>query len=332
MPACPSPSGRVDIRDVGRRATQTLRGRMATRRHQRPFCRLHRLLHGRDREQAGAGLRAQQDSRDRPRSRNRRLLSPETPHRHETNLHGHRLLRIVQPGQRRAGSTSARTRSNASPQLGSQLEGRSLDVDAIVFAIGFDAITGALTESTSPGSEGCARGALAARAAHVPGAAVPPGFPNLFMVTGPGSPSVLSNMVVSIEQHVDWITDCIAHLRELGLDRIEAEPRPRSSGWSTWRTSLRAPFTPRPLVVRRRQHPRQTAGVHALCRRLWPVPPRSPRGRPPWLRRLRPGRPASHTEEVTHDYRASSGQTRPRRHLSAAAPAPSSSAAATPTG
>ena len=48
------------------------------------------------------------------------------------------------------------------------------------------------------------------------------GFPNLFVITGPGSPSVLSNMIVSIEQHVDWITDCIAHLRDRGLDTMEA--------------------------------------------------------------------------------------------------------------
>src|SRR3954449_8438675 len=48
------------------------------------------------------------------------------------------------------------------------------------------------------------------------------GFPNLFIVTGPGSPSVLSNMVCSIEQHVEWTADCIAHLRERGQDRIEA--------------------------------------------------------------------------------------------------------------
>ena len=48
------------------------------------------------------------------------------------------------------------------------------------------------------------------------------GFPNLFMVTGPGSPSVLSNMMVSIEQHVDWIIDCLAWLRSRQLERIEA--------------------------------------------------------------------------------------------------------------
>src|SRR5262245_22784476 len=47
------------------------------------------------------------------------------------------------------------------------------------------------------------------------------GFPNLFTITGPGSPSVISNMIVSIEQHVDWITDCPAYVREQGLATIE---------------------------------------------------------------------------------------------------------------
>jgi cyclohexanone monooxygenase len=48
--------------------------------------------------------------------------------------------------------------------------------------------------------------------------------PNLFTITGPGSPSVLSNMVVSIEQHVDWIADCLDYLRRHDLERIEATP------------------------------------------------------------------------------------------------------------
>ena len=48
------------------------------------------------------------------------------------------------------------------------------------------------------------------------------GFPNLFVITGPGSPSVLSNMIVSIEQHVDWIADCMAYMRDRGLDTMEA--------------------------------------------------------------------------------------------------------------
>jgi cyclohexanone monooxygenase len=51
-----------------------------------------------------------------------------------------------------------------------------------------------------------------------------PGFPNLLTITGPGSPSVLSNMPVSIEQHVEWISDCIAWLREHHVQTIEASP------------------------------------------------------------------------------------------------------------
>ena len=56
------------------------------------------------------------------------------------------------------------------------------------------------------------------------------GFPNLFMVTGPGSPSVLSNMMVSIEQHVDWITDCIGYLNQRQIGVIEATPE-AENGW-----------------------------------------------------------------------------------------------------
>ena len=63
------------------------------------------------------------------------------------------------------------------------------------------------------------------------------GFPNLFIITGPGSPSVLPNMPVSIEQHVEWIADCIQHLRRQNFHSIEATEegaaglgRPRQRG------------------------------------------------------------------------------------------------------
>jgi cyclohexanone monooxygenase len=49
-----------------------------------------------------------------------------------------------------------------------------------------------------------------------------PGFPNLFMVNGPSSVSVLSNMIMTLEQHVDWIADCIEAMRKQGRDAIEA--------------------------------------------------------------------------------------------------------------
>ena len=97
-------------------------------------------------------------------------------------------------------------------------------VDRIVFAIGFDAMTGALLDVDIRGAEGrTLREHWAGGPRTYLGLAVA-GFPNMFIVTGPGSPSVLSNMVVSIEQHVDWISDCIAAMRERGVDRIEATP------------------------------------------------------------------------------------------------------------
>ncbi len=95
-------------------------------------------------------------------------------------------------------------------------------LDVIVFAIGFDAITGALLEIDICGRDGLS---LATKWSAGPRAYLGlcvAGFPNLFMITGPGSPSVLSNMVVSIEQHVDWITGCLERLESRGLDRIEA--------------------------------------------------------------------------------------------------------------
>jgi cyclohexanone monooxygenase len=95
-------------------------------------------------------------------------------------------------------------------------------LDAIVYAIGFDAMTGALRAIDVRGRDG---ERLKDKWAEGPksylGIAIA-GFPNLFLVTGPGSPSVLTNMMVSIEQHVDWITDCIADTTRRGGASIEA--------------------------------------------------------------------------------------------------------------
>jgi cyclohexanone monooxygenase len=95
-------------------------------------------------------------------------------------------------------------------------------VNNIVFATGFDAMTGALLNIDIAGRE---RQSLRRKWEAGPrtylGVAVA-GFPNLFLITGPGSPSVLSNMIVSIEQHVDWIADCIGYLREHDHESIEA--------------------------------------------------------------------------------------------------------------
>ncbi|MGH0030741.1 MAG: flavin-containing monooxygenase [Myxococcota bacterium] len=96
--------------------------------------------------------------------------------------------------------------------------------DAIVFATGFDAMTGALL---AVDIRGRGRRSLAEAWAEGPrsylGLSVA-GFPNLFTITGPGSPSVLSNMIPSIEQHVEWIGDCMAWLRERDVPAIEATP------------------------------------------------------------------------------------------------------------
>ena len=95
-------------------------------------------------------------------------------------------------------------------------------VDDIVFATGFDAMTGALLKIDIRGRAGeSLRRKWEAGPRTYLGVAVA-GFPNLFMITGPGSPSVLSNMIVSIEQHVDWIADCISYLLRHGHDSIEA--------------------------------------------------------------------------------------------------------------
>jgi cation diffusion facilitator CzcD-associated flavoprotein CzcO len=104
---------------------------------------------------------------------------------------------------------------------GLRTEGRSFDVDVIVFATGFDAMTGALTRIDITGRNGrCLKDAWEEGPRTYLGLQMAD-FPNLFTITGPGSPSVLSNMVTSIEQHVEWLADLLAHMREKGYDTIE---------------------------------------------------------------------------------------------------------------
>ena len=97
------------------------------------------------------------------------------------------------------------------------------DLDSLVYATGFDAMTGPLLRIDIAGRGGQRLAeAWAAGPRSYLGLMVA-GFPNLFTVTGPGSPSVLSNMIVSIEQHVDWITACLQHLYQAGLAVIEPD-------------------------------------------------------------------------------------------------------------
>jgi cyclohexanone monooxygenase len=98
------------------------------------------------------------------------------------------------------------------------------DIDCIVFATGFDAMTGALLRIDIRGRDGLSLAAKWAAGPRTQLGVMSAGFPNFFFVTGPGSPSVMSNMIVSIEQHVDWITDCLAYLRTHDAIGIEANP------------------------------------------------------------------------------------------------------------
>ena len=103
--------------------------------------------------------------------------------------------------------------------------------DAIVFATGFDAVTGAITAVDITGRDDAALMDKWADGPQTYLGLTTAGFPNLFLITGPGSPSVLSNMAVSIEQHVDWVLDCLGHLRAHGFAAIEPTAM-AEAGWT----------------------------------------------------------------------------------------------------
>jgi cation diffusion facilitator CzcD-associated flavoprotein CzcO len=102
-----------------------------------------------------------------------------------------------------------------------QTADRSFELDALVLATGFDAITGALLAIDVKGKGGRSlRDEWKDGAETYLGLGIA-GFPNLFTITGPLSPSVLANMPTGVEQHVDWIADCMLHMRDRQLTRIE---------------------------------------------------------------------------------------------------------------
>ena len=96
-------------------------------------------------------------------------------------------------------------------------------LDAIIFATGFDAMTGAMKEIDLRTDKGMTIEEKWANGPRTYLGIMMAGFPNLFMITGPQSPGVKSQMILSCEQHVDWIADCLQHLRDSGLHRIEPE-------------------------------------------------------------------------------------------------------------
>ncbi len=121
---------------------------------------------------------------------------------------------------------------------GIDTEQGSFDFDVIVWATGFDAMTGALNRVEITGRDGrllrdiwTSEGAVSYLGLQVAG------FPNLFTITGPGSPSMLANMLFGIEQHVDWVADCLLYIREQNLLAIEAT-EPAQTDWVAHVASL----------------------------------------------------------------------------------------------
>lgn len=115
-------------------------------------------------------------------------------------------------------------------ETGIATAGESFEFDTIVFATGFDAITGAVAAVDIVGRDGLA---LKDKWRHGPSTylgLMTEGFPNLFLIAGPHSPSVLSNMAVSIEQHLDFVADALTYLRAHGFDQIEPT-KLAEAGW-----------------------------------------------------------------------------------------------------
>jgi cyclohexanone monooxygenase len=102
---------------------------------------------------------------------------------------------------------------------------RHFELDALVFATGFDAVTGALLAVDIRGRDGVTLKDAWSEGPKTYLGLTTVGFPNLFAITGPGSPSVIGNVITNCEYHVDWIAECLTYMRRRGLDTIEPERR-----------------------------------------------------------------------------------------------------------
>ena len=107
-------------------------------------------------------------------------------------------------------------------EKGIRAGGKEYEFDIIVFATGFDAMTGPLKALNLKGRNGLTLDKVWADGPHSYLGVSVAGFPNMFTLTGPQSPSVLTNMPVAIEQHVEWVADCIEHMEKTGKKSIEA--------------------------------------------------------------------------------------------------------------
>ena len=99
-------------------------------------------------------------------------------------------------------------------QEGVQTKSAAHEFDVVIFATGFDAMTGTLLRIDIRGLNGQTLQDKWSEGPKTYLGLTTANFPNLFMISGPGSPSVLTNMIVSIEQHVDWIAECLEYMRE----------------------------------------------------------------------------------------------------------------------
>ncbi|MEH6944380.1 flavin-containing monooxygenase [Bacillus sp. JJ722] len=138
------------------------------------------------------------------------------------------------------------------------------ELDIIVFATGYDAMTGPLLKMDIRGKNGLSLKEKWANGVKTYLGITNSGFPNMFMITGPESPSALSNLPVSIEQHVEWIADCIEHLRKNNVETIEAKVEAEEA-WSkhcreladatlytktdSWYTGANIPGKPRGFLI-----------------------------------------------------------------------------------
>jgi cyclohexanone monooxygenase len=102
-------------------------------------------------------------------------------------------------------------------------QGREFQFDSIIFATGFDAMTGTLFKIDIRGRDGKALKDKWSAGPRTYLGLMSEGFPNMFTITGPGSPSVKGNMATSMEQHVDFVTDGLLHMREHGFELMEPE-------------------------------------------------------------------------------------------------------------
>ena len=106
---------------------------------------------------------------------------------------------------------------------GIRTEDEEYEFDIIVFATGFDAMTGTFLRMDIRGRNNLSLNEKWSEGPKTYLGVLVAGFPNMFMITGPGSPSVLSNMPVAIEQHIEWISGFIEYLRDHGIETAEAE-------------------------------------------------------------------------------------------------------------